>query len=408
MALPAIDVFTSRGGDVEARVAAAAEVGGLLATEWPLGLAWAATNRVLVDESDVVAVRCAAARALSNAPAAAPNQLVRGLHDPARAVRKEAIAVLRSITVPPQFEARLHEQLAAAEGPDPVLALLNLALTFGHDERIVRVYERSTRSADADVRAAAVRGLAMLGYLGAAIDAVNDPAVSVRVEAASVIGGWSTLDPAEIDAARTLADDPDPAVKKMARKALRLLSVSPVPMRRGEARSARPVDPFGWAALLERISNDWIQDRDYAAGLDHDVIDAGWLGRPPVTVGALRALEARVGKPLPPSYAGFLQVSNGFARVSFAIDEVFAAADVRPFAAEHADWIAAYGEHDPPLGQLLSAAWQVSEVGDGVLLLHPDVVNAEGEWAASLFANWIPGLDRHESFLRLIAAVSEP
>ena len=93
---------------------------------------------------------------------------------------------------------------------------------------------------------------------------------------------------------------------------------------------------------------------------------------------------------------GFLKVSNGFARVSFAIDEVFAAADVRPFAAENANWIAAYGEHDPALGQLLSAAWQGSEAGDGVLLLHPDVVNAEGEWAASLFANWIPGLDRHE------------
>ena len=94
----------------------------------------------------------------------------------------------------------------------------------------------------------------MLGYLGAAIDAVNDPAVSVRVEAASAIGGWSTLDPAEIDAARRLADDPDPAVKKMARKALRLLSVSPVPVLRGETRGARPVDPFGWAALLERIA----------------------------------------------------------------------------------------------------------------------------------------------------------
>ena len=104
MALPAIEVFTGRGGDVEARVAAAGEVGRLLATEWPLGLAWAATNQVLVDESDVVAVRCAAARAMSNAPAEAPNQLVRGLHDPARAVRKEAIAVLRSITVPAQFE----------------------------------------------------------------------------------------------------------------------------------------------------------------------------------------------------------------------------------------------------------------------------------------------------------------
>ena len=137
------------------------------------------------------------------------------------------------------------------------------------------------------------------------------------------------------------------------------------------------------------------------------MIRSGWLGRSPATPTDLDALAHRIGHPLPPSYAAFLAVSDGFGRVCASIDELLAVASIRPFADEHTDWIAAYAEHDPDLGLELSAAWQVSSMDDGVLLLHPDRVGDDGEWQASLFANWVPGIERHPSFLALVRALAD-
>ena len=217
MSRSAIETFTDRTVDDATRLAAADGVGRALALEWPLGPAWAAACRVPSDTTDSAPVRCAAVRVIANAPAAAPNQLVRGWHDPERAVRKEAIVVLRAIGVPAHLEDRLREQLTAAEGADPVLPLLNLALTFGYDQRIVDVYERALASSDPWPRAAAVRGLAMLGEMSGVVTAAADPDPSVRFEAAAALGGWSTLDPVEIDAVQALGEDDDPAVAKEAR-----------------------------------------------------------------------------------------------------------------------------------------------------------------------------------------------
>ena len=43
---------------------------------------------------------------------------------------------------------------------------------------------------------------------------------------------------------------------------------------------------------------------------------------------------------------------------------------------------------------------------DGVLLLHPERVGDDGEWQASLFADWVPGIERHPSFFALIRALA--
>ena len=50
----------------------------------------------------------------------------------------------------------------------------------------------------------------------------------------------------------------------------------------------------------------------------------------------------------------------------------------------------------------LSTAIQVSEVGDGVLLLSPAVLTADGEWEAWLFATWLPGAARFSSWWDLL------
>jgi len=109
----------------------------------------------------------------------------------------------------------------------------------------------------------------------------------------------------------------------------------------------------------------------------------------------LQAAERRLGVRLPPSYRAFLLVSNGFARPSSFIPELYGAAAVEPFAKRNAQWAEAYRQLYPDLGECL----QVSAVGDdAVLLLNPNIVDADGEWAAYFFANWIPGARQYASF----------
>ncbi|HVJ15727.1 MAG TPA: hypothetical protein VM686_09800, partial [Polyangiaceae bacterium] len=79
------------------RVAAAGAVGELIAKKWPHDEAWKAACTVVHDEKDLVQVRVAALVAISRAPAAAINQLVRIFRDPERLVRKEAVRLLRAI-----------------------------------------------------------------------------------------------------------------------------------------------------------------------------------------------------------------------------------------------------------------------------------------------------------------------
>ncbi len=179
----------------------------------------------------------------------------------------------------------------------------------------------------------------MIGEMGPVINASNDESPIVRREVAAALGGWSTLEPVEFEAARALANDDDPAVKRMARKALRLLGARPVPTPGSVVRNGRPPDLDGWTALLDRISLPWLRDRDFAAGLDDEIIESGWLGRSPATESEIASHEARIGQPLPPSYTAFLRTSNGFDRISPFIDTVLAASDVQPFALENADWL---------------------------------------------------------------------
>jgi len=71
---PSVEVLADTSIPVDARVAAAGEVGRLSAPEWPLGEALCV---VALDHEDRGDVRTAAVRAMADTPAAAPNQLVR-------------------------------------------------------------------------------------------------------------------------------------------------------------------------------------------------------------------------------------------------------------------------------------------------------------------------------------------
>ena len=48
---------------------------------------------------------------------------------------------------------------------------------------------------------------------------------------------------------------------------------------------------------------------------------------------------------------------------------------------------------------------EISDESDSAIyLLNPEVVTAEGEWEAWLFANWLPGASRYRSFAELMEA----
>ena len=88
-------------------------------------------------------VRTAAVRAMANAPAAAPNQLVRVRGGVGRVpVRTEAVAALRELGTAPVMATRLDEQLRALAGAGPRDHPGNLASSFGYD---VRSWRSTTR-----------------------------------------------------------------------------------------------------------------------------------------------------------------------------------------------------------------------------------------------------------------------
>lgn len=59
---------------------------------------------------------------------------------------------------------------------------------------------------------------------------------------------------------------------------------------------------------------------------------------------------------------------------------------------------------DLPLTLQVSA---VEEMGSAVYLLNPQRVAADGEWEAWMFAKWVPGAHRHDSFWEVMQAARD-
>lgn len=139
-----------------------------------------------------------------------------------------------------------------------------------------------------------------------------------------------------------------------------------------------------------------------------DVLASGRLGAPGASEAELRALEARLGVALPPSYRAFLQASDGFLQPGVIVPRLLAAREVDWYRVAHGDTIDAWGSgagDDDPVAAALGAALLVSAqetIGTAVYLLDPRDVGADGEWAALYFAHWVPGVHRHASFRALM------
>ncbi len=175
------------------------------------------------------------------------------------------------------------------------------------------------------------------------------------------------------------------------------------------------MDAAWWADWLE----DWRRQLLAAHAADprpafHDpsltpeLLAAGRLGAPGASEAELRALEARLGVALPPSYRAFLQASDGFLQPGVIVPRLLPAREVAWYRAAHRDTIDAWATGagaDDPVAPALEAAVLVSAretIGTAVYLLDPRDVGADGEWAALYFAHWVPGIDRYPSFRALM------
>ena len=137
---------------------------------------------------------------------------------------------------------------------------------------------------------------------------------------------------------------------------------------------------------------------------------------------AIAATEARLGLLLPPSYKGFLRVSDGWHRPSPAVGLLRPVAQVAPFLAENRDWAMALAappvplpDGPPPdhvqrhiLGTLQLSRYDRA-AGDGaVLLLNPGSTAAgTGEMEAWFLGTGAAGTTVHPSFWHLMAAERE-
>lgn len=173
-----------------------------------------------------------------------------------------------------------------------------------------------------------------------------------------------------------------------------------------------------WRPFLKQWSAEWIagHDPDKDAPLAQEVVRDAWLGFAPASEAEVAAAEARLGRRLPPSLREFLLVTNGWRDAGHFIYRLAGAAELEwlrdtddrtwievweDFAEddleEDEDGEEAFGVQE---AKVLARCLRLSLEGDAaVMLLDPDDVDVDGEWAAYWLASWSgEGPERYDSF----------
>ncbi len=178
--------------------------------------------------------------------------------------------------------------------------------------------------------------------------------------------------------------------------------------------------PDRWRELLSTWSTEIIAIEEYRQELPPEVVASGWLGYPPATPSEIAAVEERLGIALPPSYRAFLSVTNGWRMTTTFIKRVRPVGEVAWYRDVEPELLAIWLEaeqspmdqrvktdHTNTTGYGLQAALTVSDYGDGMYMLIPQRIAANGEWPAWFFAPWVPGEREHASFWDLMVRERE-
>jgi hypothetical protein len=176
-----------------------------------------------------------------------------------------------------------------------------------------------------------------------------------------------------------------------------------------------------WRNFLARWSEEWADAHGDVEELSPDDVAARqgrWLGVDPATEADIAAMENRLGRAMPPSYREFLRVSDGWRHAGAFVWKLAGTRE----AHWHDDAVGLgedfddfWGEEDNPdevraqVG-LWSRALQLDVESDiTFVLLDPQDVGPDGEWAVRVWASWRAEGDpaRYPSFAAFMIAMHQ-
>ncbi|CAL9335169.1 SMI1/KNR4 family protein [Streptomyces sp. Tu 3180] len=168
---------------------------------------------------------------------------------------------------------------------------------------------------------------------------------------------------------------------------------------------------FDWRSFLLGWSEEWagsLPDGETRDGGDEAARQARWLGFPPASEERIAAMEERLGRRMPPSYREFLGVSDGWRHAGGFVRLLAGTEDAHwhDNASGLADMFEEYLDEDAgPEEQREADLWrrglQLDVESDMTyVLLDPEDVDENGEWAVYTWASWRAAPpERHANFL---------
>ncbi|NSC19814.1 SMI1/KNR4 family protein [Streptomyces albus subsp. chlorinus] len=155
---------------------------------------------------------------------------------------------------------------------------------------------------------------------------------------------------------------------------------------------------FDWRPFLLRWSEEWadcLPDENRTED-DEAARQARWLGFPPASEERITAMEERLGRRMPPSYRGFLKVSDGWRHAGEFVWLLAGTADAHWHNDESglAEIFEEYLDEDAgPEERQEAEIWrrglQLDVESDATyILLDPEDVDECGEWAVYTWASW--------------------
>ena len=175
---------------------------------------------------------------------------------------------------------------------------------------------------------------------------------------------------------------------------------------------------FDWLAFMQNWRKELIVSDAYPYTYDYkdstELVDRNWMGYEGATTHAINATEERLGVLLPTSYKQFLLASNGWRDTSIFVDKLWSVEEVEWFAILNKEWLDSWLQDKANYPQYsdeeylnnpnafrpeyLATALQISEVGMGLFLLNPKIINKEGEWETWFFVDLSSAPIRSPSF----------
>ncbi|WP_331770005.1 SMI1/KNR4 family protein (plasmid) [Embleya sp. NBC_00888] len=170
-----------------------------------------------------------------------------------------------------------------------------------------------------------------------------------------------------------------------------------------------------WRPFLEQWSEEWVagHDPERDGPLAEEVVRDTWLGFAPAGEAEVAEAEARLGRRLPPSLRDFLLVTDGWRDAGNFIYRLAGSAELEWLRdTDDSGWIEVWEElaedededDEEAFGvqeaKVLARSLRLSLDGDAaVMLLDPDDVDEDGEWAGYWLASWSgEGPKRYDSF----------